>query len=145
MNTYYSTSKFVEFMTGLFKSNKLSLKPKPFETLQSANIWFKSNDTFVNKKFNSYCIKCPLIITLTTTLERHMYYKYDKIIDLFKIKPIICFSKNGYFNTPYDNNYYKANVCFTPEYTTDDYIYYEITIEKETDEKRINTLNKINL
>ena len=145
MTTFYSTTKFVEYISGLFKTNKLSLKPKMFETIQCANIWFKANNTFVNKKYNSYCIKCPLIITLKTTLNRNMVYKYEKIIDLFKTKPIICFSKGGYFNTPCDNNYYKAIVCFTPDYTTDDYLYYEITIEKETDEKRINILNKINL
>ena len=143
--SYYSTTKLVEFLKGLFKTNKLSLKPKTFETIQCANIWFNADDTFINKKFNSYCLKCPLIITLKTTLNRNMFYKYEKIIDLFQTKPVICFSNNCFLKTPNDNNYYKANVCFIPDYTEDDYLYYQINIEKETDEKRINTLNKINL
>lgn len=144
MSSYYSASKFVEFIKQLFKSNMLSLNPKTFETIQCANIWFNANETFINKKFNSYYIKCPLIITLKTTLNRHMFYKYDKIIDLFKVKPIICLNNNYYLKTPNDNNYYKANICFIPDYTEDDFLYYQITIEKESDEKRIKTLQKIN-
>ena len=143
MTKYFSATKLVESITDSFKANKLSLKPKMFESIQCVHLWFKGDETFINNKFVSYCIKYPLAMTITTTANRNLFFKYDKLTDVFNAKPIICFAKNCYLKTPNDSNYYKAIVCFTPDYTTDGFPFYPITIEKEAKKNRIDTLKNI--
>ena len=72
---YYSASRFVKEIDEAFKNGKLPVKPKRNETISLSHIWFKGSDTFTGK-FDNYCVKYPVFVIFTTSIERNIKVDY---------------------------------------------------------------------